>query len=395
MKISPIQSAGILEFYVENCYDRKAGCSKSIHNTQKEGVFVYHEQNIAKEETREDSTGTSAGEGKGVMDENKIVPIVNKANPADSGDTEATAGIAAQMVAQHAAIPAALAVGQSAAQAIGQAAAQPVIQAAGQSAAQAIGQAAAQPVIQAAGQSAAQVQMALMAGSQAIGQSAAQVVSLQAVQPAAQVMGQPVVQATGQSAEQPGVQVVSQPAEQPASDHPAPDTGSQEADTGSAAGAADRRADSDSDNGHADLTEEEPSRRSRKRRSFRFEPEEDDFDFDEDERPKKRFFRFRSASDEESRDKMILSRIKDEDLMEYLALEQRRLEFLQQAKEAKEKRILIAFQLLISLAAIVGITYLLQDNPTILISILYIVGIIAALNVWRNPHDKGWGKRKK
>ena len=395
MKISPIQSAGILEFYVENCYDRKAGCSKSIHNTQKEGVFVYHEQNIAKEETREDSTGTSAGEGKGVMDENKIVPIVNKANPADSGDTEATAGIAAQMVAQHAAIPAALAVGQSAAQAIGQAAAQPVIQAAGQSAAQAIGQAAAQPVIQAAGQSAAQVQMALMAGSQAIGQSAAQVVSLQAVQPAAQVMGQPVVQATGQSAEQPVVQVVSQPAEQPASDHPAPDTGSQEADTGSAAGAADRRADSDSDNGHADLTEEEPSRRSRKRRSFRFEPEEDDFDFDEDERPKKRFFRFRSASDEESRDKMILSRIKDEDLMEYLALEQRRLEFLQQAKEAKEKRILIAFQLLISLAAIVGITYLLQDNPTILISILYIVGIIAALNVWRNPHDKGWGKRKK
>ncbi len=356
---------------------------------------MYHEQNIAKEETREDSTGTSAGEGKGVMDENKIVPIVNKANPADSGDTEATAGIAAQMVAQHAAIPAALAVGQSAAQAIGQAAAQPVIQAAGQSAAQAIGQAAAQPVIQAAGQSAAQVQMALMAGSQAIGQSAAQVVSLQAVQPAAQVMGQPVVQATGQSAEQPVVQVVSQPAEQPASDHPAPDTGSQEADTGSAAGAADRRADSDSDNGHADLTEEEPSRRSRKRRSFRFEPEEDDFDFDEDERPKKRFFRFRSASDEESRDKMILSRIKDEDLMEYLALEQRRLEFLQQAKEAKEKRILIAFQLLISLAAIVGITYLLQDNPTILISILYIVGIIAALNVWRNPHDKGWGKRKK
>ncbi len=395
MKISPIQSAGILEFYVENCYDRKAGCSKSIHNTQKEGVFVYHEQNIAKEETREDSTGTSAGEGKGVMNENKIVPIVNKANPADSGDTEATAGIAAQMVAQHAAIPAALAVGQSAAQAIGQAAAQPVIQAAGQSAAQAIGQAAAQPVIQAAGQSAAQVQMALMAGSQAIGQSAAQVVSLQAVQPAAQVMGQPVVQAAGQSAAQPVVQVVSQPAEQTASDHPAPDTGSQEADTGSAAGAADRRADSDSDNGHADLTEEEPSRRSRKRRSFRFEPEEDDFDFDEDERPKKRFFRFRSASDEESRDKMILSRIKDEDLMEYLALEQRRLEFLQQAKEAKEKRILIAFQLLISLAAIVGITYLLQDNPTILISILYIVGIIAALNVWRNPHDKGWGKRKK
>ena len=95
----------------------------------------------------------------------------------------------------------------------------------------------------------------------------------------------------------------------------------------------------------------------------------------------------------ESLDKLILSRIKDEDLMDYLALEQRRLEFLQQAKEAKEKRFLIAFQLLISLSAIVAITYLLQDNPTILISILYIVGIVAALNVWKNPHDKGRPKK--
>ncbi len=79
--------------------------------------------------------------------------------------------------------------------------------------------------------------------------------------------------------------------------------------------------------------------------------------------------------------------------MEYLALEQRRLEFLQQAKETKQKRLLTAFQLLISLAAIVAVTYLLQDNPTILISILYIVGIVAALNIWKNPHDKGkWRK---
>ena len=113
----------------------------------------------------------------------------------------------------------------------------------------------------------------------------------------------------------------------------------------------------------------------------------------DEERPKKPFFRFRSVDEEESRDKLILSRIKDEDLMEYLALEQRRLEFLQQAKETKQKRLLTAFQLLISLAAIVAVTYLLQDNPTILISILYIVGIVAALNIWKNPHDKGkWRK---
>lgn len=121
--------------------------------------------------------------------------------------------------------------------------------------------------------------------------------------------------------------------------------------------------------------------------------EDEEFHFTDEERPKKSFFRFRSVDEEESRDKLILSRIKDEDLMEYLALEQRRLEFLQQAKETKQKRLLTAFQLLISLAAIVAVTYLLQDNPTILISILYIVGIVAALNIWKNPHDKGkWRK---
>lgn len=114
----------------------------------------------------------------------------------------------------------------------------------------------------------------------------------------------------------------------------------------------------------------------------------DDFDLNEEERPKKRFLRFRAGNGEELRDQLILSRIRDEDLMEYLALEQRRLEFLQHSKEAKDKRILAAFQLLISLAAIVALTYLLQDNPTILISILYVAGIVAALHVWKNPHDR-------
>lgn len=130
-------------------------------------------------------------------------------------------------------------------------------------------------------------------------------------------------------------------------------------------------------------------------RSRSYQEDFDSFDFDDEERPKRSFFRFRSNDDEETRDKLILSRIKDEDLMEYLALEQRRLEFLQQSKELKEKRILTAFQLLISLAAIVAITYLLKDNPTILISILYIVGIIAALNIWKNPHKKDRDYRRR
>lgn len=129
------------------------------------------------------------------------------------------------------------------------------------------------------------------------------------------------------------------------------------------------------------------------RSSYNTQNSNDDFDFDEDEGPKKHFFRFRSKDTDYSRDQLILSRIKDEDLMDYLKLEQKRLEFLQQAKEVKERRLLTAFQLTISLAAIVAVTYLLKDNPTILISILYIVGIIAALNIWKNPRDKGKNKK--
>ena len=120
----------------------------------------------------------------------------------------------------------------------------------------------------------------------------------------------------------------------------------------------------------------------------------DDIDCDEDEKPHRHFFRSRARDVENTRDKLILSRIKDEDLMDYLKLEQQRLEFLQQAKEVKEKRLLIAFQLTISLAAIVAIVYLLKDNPMILISILYIVGIIAALNIWKNPRSKNKDKDK-
>lgn len=120
----------------------------------------------------------------------------------------------------------------------------------------------------------------------------------------------------------------------------------------------------------------------------------DDIDCDEEEKPRRHFFRSRARDVENTRDKLILSRIKDEDLMDYLKLEQQRLEFLQQAKEVKEKRLLIAFQLTISLAAIVAIVYLLKDNPMILISILYIVGIIAALNIWKNPRSKDKDKDK-
>ena len=99
-------------------------------------------------------------------------------------------------------------------------------------------------------------------------------------------------------------------------------------------------------------------------------------------------------SDNFSRDQWILSHIKNEDLMEYLRLEQHRMELLQQAKEKREKRIFTLVQLLLSLAAVIAVTYLLKDNPTILLSILYIVGIIGAFWIMKNPKDKSDRKNK-
>lgn len=236
----------------------------------KEGVFVINELNITNEEVTENAAEAFAGEGKGVADENKIIPIANKSNSAESGNGSGEAEPAAQVNISD------------------------------------------------------------------TGAQAGSAPEPTPVQPTAQSpQGAQATQAASNAGAQPGP---------------------------------------------------EPGYR-REAASYR-EDSREDFGLDEEERPKKRFWRFRAGNDEETRDKLILSRIRDEDLMEYLALEQRRLEFLQQSKEAKEKRILIAFQLLISLAAIVALTYLLQDNPTILISILYVAGIVGALHVWRNPQDR-------
>lgn len=108
----------------------------------------------------------------------------------------------------------------------------------------------------------------------------------------------------------------------------------------------------------------------------------------EDRPRKRRFFRSRSADEDFSRDKWILSRIDDEHLMEYLTLEQKRFEQLQNAKEKRERRLFTAFRLTISLAAVVAVTYFLKDNPTVLVNILYIAGILAAIWFIKNPKDK-------
>ena len=132
--------------------------------------------------------------------------------------------------------------------------------------------------------------------------------------------------------------------------------------------------------------------------------EEDDDDLEEDfyeqqeksrskdEHPFREFFsNFRSKRKiEMNRDEQILSRISDEDLMEYLRMEQKRMELLQQAKEVREKRFWTTLQLAICLLSVILVIYFLKDNPVILVTILYTVGILTALRLWsKSQNGKG------
>ena len=108
----------------------------------------------------------------------------------------------------------------------------------------------------------------------------------------------------------------------------------------------------------------------------------------EEEPKKKGLFRRNKEEAHFLRDKWILSRIRDEDLMDYLVLEQKRNEQFQKAKDIREKRIISAFKLTVSLAAGVAVVYLLKDNPTIFVNILYIGGILGGFWFWKNPREK-------
>ena len=88
-----------------------------------------------------------------------------------------------------------------------------------------------------------------------------------------------------------------------------------------------------------------------------------------------------------SREEWILTHIGDENLMEYLRMEQKKEEDVRKAKEVRQKRILSAFQLTISLAAVIVVMFLLRENPTVMVNILYIIAIIAALWIWKNPRS--------
>ena len=106
------------------------------------------------------------------------------------------------------------------------------------------------------------------------------------------------------------------------------------------------------------------------------------------EKPGIRFFRSRKGERGFSREEWILTHIGDENLLEYLELERKREELLQKTKETRQKRILSAFQLAVSLGAVVAVIWLLRDNPTVMVNILYIIGIVAALWIWKNPRSK-------
>ena len=115
--------------------------------------------------------------------------------------------------------------------------------------------------------------------------------------------------------------------------------------------------------------------------AYNLDSEMDPFDKAEKERDSSGFFARFSAkianihSRREARlvrDEIILSRIPDKDLMEYLKLEQKRLEF----------------QMTIALIAAVLVIYFLKDSPAILISILYTAGLLIAFNIW-NKHKDG------
>lgn len=100
------------------------------------------------------------------------------------------------------------------------------------------------------------------------------------------------------------------------------------------------------------------------------------------------FSRFKKNDWTETRDGWILTHLQPEEIMEYLRMEDEREKLYLQEKEARNKRIMIAFLTTICLIAGVLLVYLLKDNPTILITILYIGGLVGFFRVWKKSGDK-------
>ena len=149
-----------------------------------------------------------------------------------------------------------------------------------------------------------------------------------------------------------------------------------------------KNAEAESTGAEPEVKSTDPGTKSAER-SLETEDEPEPVVFADEEPSKKRFFRFNKQEEEHfSRDKWILSRIPSEDLMDYLRLEQSRMDKLQMAKERKWKRINTTIRLVASLAAGVVAIYFLKDEPTILVNILYICGILGGAWIWNSRKDK-------
>ena len=91
---------------------------------------------------------------------------------------------------------------------------------------------------------------------------------------------------------------------------------------------------------------------------------------------------FRSFSPSEE----IAFRITEDHITEYL--EGNREERMQQYKERREKQLFNFLELLAILVTIVLVVKFLGNNPTILVNILYIVGGLGALFIWKGGKIK-------
>ena len=89
-----------------------------------------------------------------------------------------------------------------------------------------------------------------------------------------------------------------------------------------------------------------------------------------------------------SRDDYIIRRLRDEDLLEYLKMQEQKEEKLRAEKELRNSRIFFLIQVAIIAVAVVLIVWFLKDNPTVLTNILYIGGILLAMWFWKHSSDK-------
>lgn len=92
-----------------------------------------------------------------------------------------------------------------------------------------------------------------------------------------------------------------------------------------------------------------------------------------------RYISLKSEGIEFDKEAWILAHIKPEDIMEYLRMEDKKNEMVLKLKKEREERIFKILEMIVVLFSIICIVFFLKDNPTVLVNILYIIGIIAVL----------------